>query len=58
MILTVDDDVVGSCMACPKCGENRVDWLVWQDELVTCATCGTVYDPAEELGPDETREEN
>jgi ribosomal protein S27E len=32
---------------CPECGENRVDYLVWDEdgEYVTCATCGTVYVP-------------
>ena len=36
--------------ACPGCGENRVDWLVWTDDgdHVECATCGAWYDPDEE----------
>jgi len=30
--------------ACPNCGERDVDRLIWDDEVVTCATCGVVYD--------------
>jgi rubredoxin len=32
---------------CPVCGEDAMDCLTWDDdgELVTCATCGTIYDP-------------
>ena len=32
---------------CPNCGEERMDWLVWDDdgELVTCETCGHSYVP-------------
>jgi len=33
--------------ACPSCGERDVDRLIWDDEVVTCATCGVVYDPNE-----------
>ena len=33
--------------ACPSCGERDVDRLVWDDETVTCATCGVVYNPNE-----------
>jgi len=32
---------------CPKCGENRIDWLIWDEEgydsQLECASCGTVY---------------
>ena len=30
-----------------ECGEDRVDYLVWDDdcEIVTCATCGAEYVP-------------
>ena len=36
--------------ACPDCGEQRIDYLVWNnqtpdDESVTCWTCKTVYVP-------------
>jgi len=31
-------------LGCPNCGEDRVDWLVWQDhENVLCTACGHVY---------------
>ena len=34
---------------CPNCGENRIDWLVWDedgfDTELECSTCGTVYVP-------------
>jgi uncharacterized Zn finger protein len=32
---------------CPKCGEDDMDSLVWNEDLdtVTCAKCGTVYTP-------------
>lgn len=44
----VTEDVVHPDAVCPECYENRVDWLVWDEaEYVTCASCGTVYDPAE-----------
>ena len=35
--------------ACPGCGENRLDWLAWDEDgtVVTCATCGASYDPSE-----------
>lgn len=32
--------------ACPRCGEDDIDHLVWiDDEKVRCDSCGTVYDP-------------
>ena len=32
--------------ACPACGEDRTDMLVWQDDdTVTCEACGLHYDP-------------
>jgi hypothetical protein len=41
-----DDDRVGADCACPGCGEDRYDLLVWQDdEQVRCFTCGTTYAP-------------
>ncbi len=48
-------DLVEQALGCPRCGERRVDWLVWDDdgEQVTCQTCGQVYDPMEgEAGDD------
>jgi len=31
---------------CPHCDENRMDWLVWnEDEYVVCQSCGHAYDP-------------
>jgi DNA-directed RNA polymerase subunit M/transcription elongation factor TFIIS len=32
---------------CPRCGERRADYLVWQadDEMVECSTCGHRYQP-------------
>ena len=36
-------------VACPNCGERRMDWLVWQEpdyETVRCSTCGHEYTPA------------
>lgn len=43
----MDDDgnelVVESC-ACPRCGERRMDWLVWTEgDTVRCETCGHIY---------------
>lgn len=33
---------------CPKCGESRSDFLVWDEDgvEVTCQTCKTKYVPA------------
>lgn len=32
--------------ACPACGEDRMDHLVWiDDERVQCAECGRIYRP-------------
>jgi predicted RNA-binding Zn-ribbon protein involved in translation (DUF1610 family) len=43
-----EDGRVAPRHACPGCGEDRLDWLVWQDdEQVRCSTCGTVYEPGE-----------
>ncbi len=31
---------------CPRCGEDRVDFLVWlNDEFVRCVSCGWTYRP-------------
>jgi Zn ribbon nucleic-acid-binding protein len=45
----ITEDVVSPDAVCPECYEKRTDWLVWDEdgELVTCARCGCVYDPAE-----------
>ena len=30
---------------CPNCHENRMDYLVWQDdETIKCASCGCEYE--------------
>jgi uncharacterized Zn finger protein len=32
--------------ACPHCGESRVDFLEWQDDVtVRCLSCGGTYQP-------------
>ncbi len=40
----MDEDHVVDGAACPACGENRMDYLAMDDGVVTCATCGAVYD--------------
>jgi len=42
-----DDDLVAEQDACPKCGERRLDFLVWQKggKYVKCTTCGKRYAP-------------
>lgn len=30
---------------CPKCGEDETDRLIWREDVVKCATCGTIYSP-------------
>ena len=45
-----EDRVLMQEDACPECGEDRIDWLVWNnsaddDETVTCQSCQTVYVP-------------
>ncbi|MGD9855843.1 MAG: hypothetical protein AB7U20_12935 [Planctomycetaceae bacterium] len=39
-------DEVDAAFACPECGERHVDRLVWEDDLVRCASCGITFDPA------------
>jgi len=42
---TIDDDnEVMEAHACPKCGERDMDKLANDDGIVTCQSCGTVYD--------------
>jgi rubredoxin len=39
-------DLCPVAYGCPKCGERRHDFLVWdEDEGLRCQTCGHVYDP-------------
>jgi hypothetical protein len=39
-------DLVPPEDACPKCGEQNVDRLVWiDDDNVRCGTCGKRYRP-------------
>ncbi len=39
-------DIVDPENRCPKCDENRIDWLAWVDEdTVECTTCATRYTP-------------
>lgn len=47
-------DIVLECFGCPQCGEDRGDWLATEDGIVTCGTCGKVYDlePEREEAPD------
>jgi hypothetical protein len=41
------EEKVARCLACPACGERRMDQLEWNSygTEVTCASCGSVYDP-------------
>lgn len=41
---TEDDELVHDGMECPNCGERRFDCLASYDGVVTCETCGVVYD--------------
>ena len=44
-----DEDTVSYANACPDCGENRMDKLVWdENEVVICQTCGAGYLPNQE----------
>lgn len=49
--VTIPEGEVAQAFACPSCGENGIDSLVWQDyneyeeDVVCCATCGLVYAP-------------
>ena len=42
-----DAGLVEHGQECPKCGEERMDYLEWDDDgtQVTCSTCGHVYAP-------------
>lgn len=38
-------EIVAKEFACPKCGENDMDLLIWDDdEHIKCTTCGESYD--------------
>jgi len=40
------EDSVDKSSECPNCGEDRVDYLVWQDdEIVQCTACKHTYNP-------------
>lgn len=47
LAVSSDADLVDAADACPTCAERRIDYLVWDvdGEMVTCATCATVYVP-------------
>jgi transcription elongation factor Elf1 len=43
-----EEDLVHEMFGCPRCGERRVDYLVWLEEdseHVECQTCCYVYEP-------------
>ncbi|HET6844930.1 MAG TPA: hypothetical protein VFK06_25085 [Candidatus Angelobacter sp.] len=43
-----DEDLGPDCAGfpCPRCGDDRVDFLAWlDDEFVQCASCGWTYRP-------------
>jgi len=46
----VEFEMVDEKFACPNCGEQKMDWLIWDEDAdtVKCQSCGTVYDPATE----------
>ena len=49
--MATSPDTVEEHNACPACGEQRMDYLQWDDaDYVTCGTCGCVYDPAAMAG--------
>ena len=48
-LVETNRDIVGAQMACPKCGENREDWLITDGEDVECMTCGYQYNLIDEL---------
>ncbi len=42
-----EDELLDVADACPKCGERRVDQLVWNHEgdFAVCGSCGFEYRP-------------
>lgn len=54
----MNDDRVSKSDACPKCGENRLDLLVWigdDSATVKCETCGHTYEPFRDPPADRNR---
>jgi len=48
--VTIPDGMVNEADGCPGCDNRRNEWLIWDDlDYITCAVCGTRYDPAEEV---------
>lgn len=45
MSTTPNEDFVSAANSCPKCSENRKDFLILDDDVerLTCSTCGTNY---------------
>lgn len=45
--MVLEPDTVAEPLGCPRCGELRVDYLVWQgdEESLQCHSCGQVYKP-------------
>ena len=45
--ITNNETMVLAAERCPNCEEQRMDWLIWDDDgwEVKCHTCGTVYTP-------------
>lgn len=48
------EDTVSPDEQCPNCHERRMDWLTNRDGIITCESCGHVYDlePDREGRPD------
>jgi len=40
-----EGELVAESCNCPRCGERRMDWLVWREDEVRCASCGYQYNP-------------
>ena len=48
-LIEIEANTVSDANACPNCGQNHVDYLIWDDmDWVHCQSCGFVYDPAEQ----------
>jgi len=42
--LVIEVVTVGDDERCPHCGENRMDWLIWNDAgEIECQSCESVY---------------
>lgn len=50
-VMSEIDEYIAEAMSCPKCRENRPDYLVWLDgeetDWVECQSCGEKYSPLE-----------